>query len=112
MIYYIAYFFGGAFLANSIPHLTNGMSGRPFPTPFATPPGQGESSSTLDVIWGALNIIIGYCLLFQISDFNVRSLLDLSAAGSGSLAIALYLSRRFGNVYGGIKTGTRKVNDS
>ncbi|PRC94703.1 hypothetical protein [Solimicrobium silvestre] len=112
MVYYIAYFFGGAFLANSIPHITNGMSGRPFPTPFATPPGQGESSSMLNVIWGALNIIIGYCLLFQLSDFNARSLLDLSTAGSGGLAIALYLSRRFGNVYGGIKAGSKKVDHS
>ena len=25
--HYIAYFFGGAFLANTIPHLVNGMSG-------------------------------------------------------------------------------------
>ncbi len=28
--HYVAYFFGGAFLANAIPHLVNGISGRSF----------------------------------------------------------------------------------
>ena len=28
--HYIAWFFGGAFLANTIPHLANGISGSPF----------------------------------------------------------------------------------
>ena len=31
--HFIAYFFGGAFLANTIPHLANGISGRPFQSP-------------------------------------------------------------------------------
>jgi hypothetical protein len=37
--HYIAYFFGGAFLVNSVPHFTNGVSGRSFPSPFASPCG-------------------------------------------------------------------------
>jgi hypothetical protein len=41
---YFAYFFGGTFLVNAIPHFVNGVSGRSFPTPFALPPGQGRSS--------------------------------------------------------------------
>ena len=36
----VAYFFGGAFLANTIPHLVNGISGLPFQSPFASPPGK------------------------------------------------------------------------
>ena len=35
--HYIAYFFGGAFLANTIPHLVSGISGSPFQSPFASP---------------------------------------------------------------------------
>ena len=31
--HYLALFFAGAFLVNSIPHFTNGISGRPFPSP-------------------------------------------------------------------------------
>ena len=39
--HFIAWFFGGAFLANTIPHLVSGISGSPFQSPFASPPGQG-----------------------------------------------------------------------
>jgi len=38
---YVAYFFGGAFLVNAIPHFVSGVTGHPFPSPFASPPGQG-----------------------------------------------------------------------
>lgn len=103
MLTYLAYFFGGAFLANSIPHLTNGISGRAFPTPFATPPGRGESSASLNVIWGAINLLVGYCLLLQIGDFNVLSTLDVGVAGLGGLLVALSSARHFSRLYGGTK---------
>jgi hypothetical protein len=51
--HYVAYFFGGSFLVNSVPHFTNGVSGRSFPTPFASPPGQGLSPAWVNVLWGA-----------------------------------------------------------
>ena len=41
--HYISYFFGGAFLANAVPHFVNGVSGNPFQSPFAHPPGEGLS---------------------------------------------------------------------
>ena len=41
----VAYVFGGMFLMNAVPHLGNGVSGHPFQSPFATPPGEGLSSS-------------------------------------------------------------------
>ena len=49
---WVAYFLGGAFLVNAVPHFTNGVSGRAFPTPFASPPGKGQSSATVNVLWG------------------------------------------------------------
>ena len=52
---YIAYFFGGAFLVNAVPHFTSGVSGRRFPTPFASPPGKGQSSPTVNVLWDSAN---------------------------------------------------------
>ena len=30
--HYLALFFAGAFLVNCVPHFTNGVSGRPFPS--------------------------------------------------------------------------------
>src|SRR5579872_1439762 len=63
---YLAYFFGGAFLVNAVPHFVNGISGRAFPSPFASPPGKGLSSPTVNVLWGTLNAVIGYILVWHV----------------------------------------------
>jgi hypothetical protein len=55
-------FFGGAFLANSVPHAVSGMMGRRFQSPFAKPPGEGLSSPTVNVLWGFSNAAVGYVL--------------------------------------------------
>ncbi len=60
--HYVACFFAGAFLANTVPHFVQGISGNSFPTPFATPPGKGLSSPTINVLWGLFNMVIGYVL--------------------------------------------------
>jgi hypothetical protein len=39
-LHLIAYFFGGAFLSNAVPHFVSGVTGRPFQSPFAKPPGK------------------------------------------------------------------------
>ena len=49
----LSYFGGGAILGNAIPHFVSGMMGRPFQSPFAKPPGEGLSSSTINVLWGS-----------------------------------------------------------
>ena len=64
----LSYFFGGLFLANAIPHLVSGMMGRPFQSPFARPRGEGLSSSTVNVLWGFFNIVIGYLLVCRVGD--------------------------------------------
>ena len=61
----VAYFFGGAFLANTIPHLVNGISGSPFQSPFASPPGVGLSSSTVNVLWGMFNLSVAYGAVYD-----------------------------------------------
>ena len=47
----VSYFFGGMFLANAVPHCVSGLQGRAFQTPFAKPPGEGLSSSTVNICW-------------------------------------------------------------
>ena len=59
----LSYFFGGAFLANAVPHLVTGVTGRPFQTPFAKPSGIGLSSSIVNVVWAFLNGVTAYILL-------------------------------------------------
>src|SRR5258708_13131238 len=70
--HYVAYFFGGAFLANAVPHFVNGVSGRPFQSPFASPPGEGLSSSTVNVLWGFFNLAVGYLLVCRVGTFQLR----------------------------------------
>jgi hypothetical protein len=60
---YLARFVGGVFLANAVPHFVNGISGRPFPSPFSSPAGRGESSPVVNVVWGAFNTAVGYFLV-------------------------------------------------
>lgn len=69
---YIAYFFGGVFLANALPHLGNGVSGHAFQSPFASPPGVGLSSSMVNVLWGLFNLAIGYLLVCRVGSFDLR----------------------------------------
>lgn len=48
--------FGAGLLAvNAVPHGVSGVQGRPFPSPFGTPPGVGESSPVSNVAWSAMN---------------------------------------------------------
>ena len=70
--YYVAYFFAGAFLANAVPHFVSGVSGHPFQSPFASPPGQGLSSSTVNVLWGFFNLAVGYALVCRVGHFDLR----------------------------------------
>src|ERR1700685_2480757 len=91
-----AYFFGGAFLANAVPHFVSGTMGRPFQSPFAKPPGKGLSSSTVNVLWGCFNIAIGYLLIVRVGSFDLRSTKDVLASGLGVIVMAVASSRMFG----------------
>lgn len=97
----MAYFFGGAFLANAIPHLVNGVMGRPFQSPFAKPRGQGLSSSSVNTLWGFLNLAVAYLLICRVGDFNLRDNGDASALGLGILLLSLAIARHFGRFNGG-----------
>ena len=100
--HYVAYFFGGAFLANFVPHFVNGVSGSPFQSPFASPPGEGLSSSTVNVAWGILNLFIAYLLLVRVGRFDIRSWRHVGILAAGFVIIALMLARAFGRLHGGL----------
>jgi hypothetical protein len=108
----ISYFFGGAFLANTIPHLVSGLMGRAFQSPFAKPPGKGLSSSTVNVIWGFLNLVFSYLLICQVGNFDLRSIPDVCAAGLGAFLISLYSANHFGKFHGGrMLSGSNPKNE-
>ena len=97
----IAYFVGGAFLANAIPHLVNGISGNPFHSPFASPPGKGLSSSTVNVLWGLFNLAVAYVLLARVGRFDLERTWHALVLAVGVLLMALMLARHFGELHGG-----------
>ncbi|MGA9666204.1 MAG: hypothetical protein WBQ69_07110 [Gallionella sp.] len=100
--HYIAYFFAGAFLANAIPHLGNGVSGNAFQSPFASPPGIGLSSSTVNVLWGFFNLVIGYLLVCRVGAFNLRKTQHVLVFGAGILFMSIMLAHAFGRLHGGL----------
>jgi len=97
----IAHFFGGAFLATAVPHFVNGVSGRPFQTPFASPPGQGLSSPTVNVLWAMFHLVVGYVLVLHVGMFEPRQTRHVLAVGLGILVAAVLLARVFGKFYAG-----------
>ncbi len=92
--HYLAAFFSGAFLANVVPHFIHGISGDPFPSPFANPPGKGLSSPLVNVLWACLNLLIGY-LLLRVSKTSVQNRLSMFVLFLGILAMSIQLSLVF-----------------
>ncbi len=91
---YVACFFAGMFLANTVPHFVHGISGDRFPTPFAHPPGKGLSSPTTNVVWALFNLIAGYGL-FRVGNVSSGDVLNLAIFFAGIAAISIMLSVEF-----------------
>ena len=81
------------------------MIGRSFQSPFAKPPGQGLSSSTVNVLWGFLNLVVGYVLIFRIGNIDLRPTDHVAALGLGVLLFGMMLARMFGRFHGGNSAG-------
>ena len=101
-IHLVSYFFGGIFLANAIPHLVSGQMGRPFQSPFAKPPGEGLSSSRVNVLWGSFNLAVAYGLVCQVGAFEWRNVAHAGALGAGGLVISMFSAGHFGRLHGGL----------
>jgi|ERR1700677_4995964 hypothetical protein len=91
---YLACFFSGAFLVNVVPHLVHGISGDPFPTPFANPPGKGLSSPTVNVLWANLNFAVGY-LLFRAGKICCGNTLAIIVFFAGIVVLSTMMSIQF-----------------
>jgi hypothetical protein len=95
---YLAHFFAGLFLANGVPHFVNGISGRRFQTPFASPPAIGESSPIVNVLWGMTNFVIGLSLISEVGAFRLGLTVDTAIFLLGVFLIAVILAWHFGRV--------------
>ena len=98
---YLAYIGAGIFLTNGIPHFVNGISGNKFQSPFASPPGVGESSPIVNVIWGIVNFVIGFILVHGVGKFKCGFTIDILLVCIGALIMSIGLAWHFGRVRGG-----------
>jgi hypothetical protein len=96
-----AYFFAGVFLANFVPHFVSGGLGRELPTPFASPPFRGLSSSRANVLWGLCNLAVVYALLSRVGVFEPRRALHAGAVGLGLAAMSLVTARSLARFHRG-----------
>ena len=95
---YLAYFFAGGFLANGVPHFIHGVSGKRFQSPFASPPGVGESGPLVNAIWGFANICVAYVLISGVGDFSFGLTRPALMVGVGAFVTAGFLAVYFGRV--------------
>ena len=95
---YIAYFAGGLFLVNGIPHFVEGAAGRKFPTPFAQPPGQGDSSAIVNVFWGLGNLVVAFLLIKGVGTFVLGLNVGTLTLFVGAALMSFLLARHFGSV--------------
>ncbi len=100
-LWLVSYFFGGIFAANAVPHFVSGVMGRAFQSPFAKPPGKGLSSSRVNVVWGTFNAVVAYVLVARVGIFELRNAIHIVPFGVGALLISVFMSRHFGQFYGG-----------
>jgi hypothetical protein len=92
--HYIAAFFAGFFLVNTVPHFIHGVSGDPFPSPFSNPPGKGLSSPLVNTLWACFNLLVGYILL-RASKINSKTKFLLVVLFIGIVAASIMLSMSF-----------------
>lgn len=96
-MYYVLMILAGAFLCNAVPHLSSGLRGESFPTPFAKPPGRGSSSAVVNVLWGSANLCVGVLLtLYSCSYVGMAG--GLISMATGWIAIGIMLASHFGKV--------------
>jgi hypothetical protein len=94
---YFIHFFIGALLCNSIPHLVAGLQGEPFPSPFAKPPGEGDSSPLVNFVWGSFNLGLGSWLLLT-HPVVIGLNQDFITALLGAVFLGVWISIHFGKV--------------
>ncbi len=96
--FYVLEFLSGLLLTNGVPHFVQGVSGSPFQSPFASPPGVGESSPLSNALWGFANLAGGFVLLWFFRPQGSRAVVGWIVVGLGALLAAVQLSTYFGKV--------------
>jgi hypothetical protein len=96
--FYLLEFVSGLLLTNGVPHFVQGLSGHRFQSPFASPPGVGESSPLTNALWGFANLAVGFALLRFFAPQGADAGIGWILVGVGALLAAIGLSTHFGKV--------------
>jgi hypothetical protein len=96
--FYALQLVSGLFLTNGVPHFVQGVSGHRFQSPFASPPGVGESSPLSNALWGFANLAVGCVLLRFFGPRGSEAAVGWILVGLGALLAAVALSIHFGKV--------------
>ena len=94
---YLAYFFGGVFLVNAIPHFVNGVSGR-----------ASESTAVVNVLWASINFLMAYLLIGRVGQFQLRRGADVLVVAAGGCSRRSSLHGSLANSTGERKAGPRQ----
>ena len=100
---YLLQFVSGLLLANGVPHFVQGICGHWFQTPFARPPGVGESSPVVNVLWGFANLAIGFALVRAFFPKGAEVDFEWALVWLGVLVVAVLNARHFGAVRPGAR---------
>jgi hypothetical protein len=96
--HYLLEVLSGALLTNAIPHFVWGLAGTPFQSPFAKPPGVGESSPRVNFWWGWANLVAGLVLYAK---FGPADALGWILFAAGSLLLGTFCATHFGKLRAG-----------
>src|SRR5689334_25229829 len=91
---YVMCFFSGVLFTNALAHFSHGISGEQFPAPFGFDLGNGFPAHLSNVLWGFLNLVLGYSLFIKSKVF-IQSLLGKIVFFAGVLVMGIFLSYFF-----------------
>jgi hypothetical protein len=91
---YLMCFFSGVLFTNALAHFSHGISAEQFPAPFGYALGAGFPQHLSNVLWGFLNLVLGYALFVRSKVFNQSSLGKIIFF-AGVLAMGIFLSYFF-----------------
>ncbi len=81
----------GILFTNFLPHFVHGISGETFPAPFAIFFGAGLEQNLANVVWGFINLVLGYNL-FVVGRVAGPGKLSKVVFFAGVLGMGIFLS--------------------
>lgn len=91
---WLAAFVSGVLFTNAVPHFVQGVSGEPFPAPLAPLLGSGILEHVSNVVWGFVNLVLGYNL-FVLGKVSGSGRLAKAIFFAGVLVMGIYLASTF-----------------